>query len=326
MGLKTENIEDMKIKEAIWTIIEEWDTIIIHRHVRPDPDAIGSQCGLKELIKVNFPDKKVYAAGTSVEDLEYLDGMDQVPEDIYEQALVIVTDTANIKRIDGDDYRLAKQWIKIDHHPLDDSYGEIEWVNTKASSCSEMIADLWLTFKDKIKMTPKAARLLYAGIVGDTNRFLYDATTPFTMRVAAELMSYPFSHTEVNDRMTAIKPHTSKLMGYALENFQLADDGVGHITLTQPLLKSLDVDDSETHGIVPLLGKIEGVEVWAVFVQQSDGEYRCRLRSKGPIINGVASNHGGGGHPLASGAHAKDERELEQILAEMRTQVKKFHK
>ena len=326
MGLNTENTEDIKIKEAVWAIIEEWDTIIIHRHVRPDPDAIGSQCGLKEMIKANFPDKEVYAAGSSVLDLEYLDVMDQVPEDIYENALVIVTDTANIKRIDGDNYRLAKQWIKIDHHPLDDPYGEIEWVNTEASSCSEMIADLWLTLQDKIKMTPKAARLLYAGIVGDTNRFLYDATTPFTMRVAAELMAYPFSHTEVNDRMTAIKPHTSKLMGYALENFQLSDDGVGHIKLTQPLLKSLEVDDSETHGIVPLLGKIEGVEVWAVFVQQSDGEYRCRLRSKGAVINGVAANHGGGGHPLASGAHAKDEKELEQILAEMRKQVKNFQR
>lgn len=316
----------MPIKKDVWDIIEKWDRIIIHRHVRPDPDAIGSQCGLKELIKATYPEKEVYATGANVDDLAYLDEMDEVSEDLYEQALVIVTDTANIKRIDGDYYKLAKQWIKIDHHPLDDSYGEVEWVNTEASSCSEMIADLWLSFPEKIKMTAKAARLLYAGIVGDTNRFLYDATSPYTMQIAAELMTYPFSHTEVNNQMNVIKPHTSKLMGHALDKFELSDDGVGHIMLTQDILKSLGMDDKDTHAIVPLLGKIEGVCVWAVFVQQSDGAYRCRLRSKGPVINTVAQNHGGGGHPLASGAHAKDEKELEQILLELKQQVENYSK
>lgn len=318
MPLQSMNVEDYEIKKAVWDIIKKWETIIIHRHVRPDPDAIGSQCGLKEIIKATFPDKKVYVAGASVDDLSYLDTMDYVERDIYDDALVIVTDTANIKRIDGDNYRMAKQWIKIDHHPLDDPYGEVEWVNTQASSCSEMIADLWLTFPDEVKMTSKAARLLYGGIVGDTNRFLYDGTSPYTMKVAGELMTFDFSHTELNNKMNEIEPHTSKLMGYALKNFELSADGLGHIILTQDSLKALGNEDSDTHPIVPFLGKISGVEVWAVFVEQPEGTYRCRLRSKGPIINTIASNHGGGGHPLASGAHAKDAKEIQDILNELK--------
>lgn len=318
MSLKSINLEDYEMKKAIWEIIKKWDTIIIHRHVRPDPDAIGSQCGLKEMIKATFPEKTVYVDGASVDDLAYLDTMDEVDRDLYDEALVIVTDTANIKRIDGENYRMAKQWIKIDHHPLDDSYGEVEWVNTEASSCSEMIADLWLTFPDEIKMTSKAARLLYAGIVGDTNRFLYDGTSPYTMKVAGELMTFDFSHTELNDKMNEIEPHTSKLMGYALENFELSEDGLGYIILTQEILKSLGVEDSDTHAIVPFMGKIAGVKVWAVFVEQPEGTFRCRLRSKGPVINGIASNHGGGGHPLASGAHAKDMKEIEAIIKELK--------
>lgn len=317
MALKSNNLKDFEIKKAVWEIIKKWDTIIIHRHVRPDPDAIGSQCGLKEIIQASFPEKNVYVEGASVDDLAYLDTMDDVDQDLYDEALVIVTDTANIKRIDGDSYRMAKQWIKIDHHPLDDSYGEVEWVNTEASSCSEMIADLWLTFPDEIKMTSKAARLLYAGIVGDTNRFLYDGTSPYTMKVAGELMTFDFSHTELNDKMNEIQPHTSKLMGYALENFELSEDGLGYIILTQKILKSLGVEDSDTHAVVPFMGKIAGVRVWAVFVEQPEGTYRCRLRSKGPVINGVASDHGGGGHPLASGAHAKDLKEIKAIIKEM---------
>jgi len=322
--LETVNKKDNMIKKDLWEYIKQWDTIIIHRHVRPDPDAIGSQCGLKELIRATFPDKDVYAVGTTVDDLEYLDKMDEVTEEKYEQALVIVTDTANIKRIDGEHYKMAKQWIKIDHHPLDDSYGEIEWVNTDASSCCEMIADMWLSYPDEIKMTAKAARLLYAGIVGDTNRFLYDATSPFTMQISAELMRFPFSHTEVNDKMNVIKPQAGKLMGYALDQFTVSEDGVGHIILTKTLLKSLGMDDSETHQVVPMLGKIEGVKVWAVFVEQSDSEFRCRLRSKGPVINEIAQKHGGGGHPLASGTHAKDKEEIGQILKELTEQVKAY--
>lgn len=315
------NTKDNQIKKELWDFISGWDTIIIHRHVRPDPDAIGSQCGLKELIKSSFPDKEVFATGTSVDDLEYLDKMDVVPQDVYEEALVIVTDTANIKRIDGQNFRLAKQWIKIDHHPLDDSYGEIEWINSSASSCCEMIADMWLTNPEDIKMNAKAARLLYAGIVGDTNRFLYDSTSPYTMLVASELMKFPFSHTELNNQMSVIKPNSGKLMGFALEKFEVSELGVGHIILTIDLLESLGLGDSETHSIVPLLGQIEGVKVWAIFVEQPEGAYRCRLRSKGPVINEIASKHGGGGHPLASGTHAKNTKEIEQILEELKNLV-----
>lgn len=321
MLLQTSNIKDKQIKEELWSFIKKWDTIIIHRHVRPDPDAIGSQCGLKEMIRATFPEKQVFAVGSNVEDLEFLDTMDEVSEELYEQALVIVTDTANIKRIDDDKYKLAKEWIKIDHHPLDDSYGEVEWINTEASSCCEMIADLWLTLPKEIVMNEKAARLLYAGIVGDTNRFLYDATSPYTMQVASELMRFSFSHTDVNNQMNVIKPNTGKMMGYALEHFSVSSDGVGHIILTKKILKSLGLDESETHAIVPLLGKIEGVKTWAVFVEQSDSEYRCRLRSKGPVINDIAQKHGGGGHPLASGTHAKDTEEIEEILKELHQQV-----
>ena len=37
--------------------IKEYETIIIHRHVRPDPDAYGSQLGLKYILEEAFPEK-----------------------------------------------------------------------------------------------------------------------------------------------------------------------------------------------------------------------------------------------------------------------------
>ncbi len=43
--------------------IKKYNTIIIHRHVRPDPDALGSQAGAAEFIWLNFPEKKVRIVG-----------------------------------------------------------------------------------------------------------------------------------------------------------------------------------------------------------------------------------------------------------------------
>lgn len=43
-----------KIRE----IIEDYDSIVIYRHIRPDYDAYGSQLGLKQLLLDNYPEKE----------------------------------------------------------------------------------------------------------------------------------------------------------------------------------------------------------------------------------------------------------------------------
>ncbi len=48
----------MTVFQAILEKIKAYDTIIIHRHQRPDPDAIGSQVGLKEILKQTFQIKR----------------------------------------------------------------------------------------------------------------------------------------------------------------------------------------------------------------------------------------------------------------------------
>lgn len=161
-------------KHDIIQTIKKYETIIIHRHVRPDPDALGSQCGLKAIIQATFPGKRVYAVGEEDESFHFLARMDDISDDVYEGALVIVCDTANTGRISDSRYDLGEQLIKIDHHPDHDEYGDIRWVNTGASSTSEMIYELYLTGKESGFLFNKAAaRLIYAGIVGDTGRFYF---------------------------------------------------------------------------------------------------------------------------------------------------------
>lgn len=297
--------------------IKAYNTIIVHRHVSPDPDALGSQGGLVEILRESFPEKKIFKAGGPVGDLDFLTTMDEVSDEEYKDALVIVTDTANTPRISDERHNLGSMLIKIDHHPNDDAYGDLQLVNIDASSCSEIIADFYLANQNDLILPKEAARLLYAGIVGDTGRFLYPSTTPHTMRIAAKLMENDFVPNEVNNQMNVISPKVAKLTGYILQNLTISKVGVAKVLLTQETLKKFDLIDTETSSIVSIPGTVDGVLTWGIFVEQQEGHFRCRLRSKGPVINEVAKNHHGGGHPLASGANAKNLEEIDQIIKEL---------
>lgn len=313
----------MNIRHEILKAIEEYDRIIIHRHMRPDPDALGSQVGLAEVLRASFPAKEIYQAGGPVEGLNYLAEMDEVPDELYKGALVIVTDTANSPRVSDQRYAKGAKLIKIDHHPNDEPYGDLVWVNTKASSCSEMIADF--AFAENLTVTENAARLLYGGIVGDTGRFLYPATTSHTLQVAAKLLDFGFDATRLNREIDQISLDVAKLSGYLYQNLQIDENGAGYVFLDQAILNKYGIKDSDTAALVPLPGTIDAVLAWAIFVEQPEGYYRVRLRSKGPVINELAKRYHGGGHPLASGANAKDQAMCQDIYREIQVLCKNYN-
>lgn len=304
--------------ERIIQAIKDYDTIIIHRHVRPDPDAYGSQAGLKEIIQTTFPHKQVYIVGEEDPSLHFLARMDEIADDIYEQALVIVCDTANTERICDDRYSKGEKLIKIDHHPNVDSYGDIEWVDTSASSTSEMIYQLYETAKkDGFKLNEAGARLIYAGIVGDTGRFLFPSATEKTFRIASELVTYPFDRAELYAGIYSISENMARLRGYILQKFTLSPSGLSTIKLSKDVLDSFNVTPLESGQLVPVLGDVHGLKAWVFFIEEADQLIRVRFRSKGPIINEIAAKYGGGGHPLAAGATIDSWEVADQIIADL---------
>jgi bifunctional oligoribonuclease and PAP phosphatase NrnA len=305
------------MKETILETIKQYETIIVHRHVRPDPDAYGSQGGLVEILKVSFPTKKVYAVGLEEPSLNYMRRLDSIEDEVYKGALVIVCDTANAERICDKRYTMGDRLIKIDHHPNEDPYGDLLWVDTSASSCSEMIYEFYLFGKNKgLKMSDESARLLFGGIVGDTGRFLFPSTTDKTFLYAGELIHYNFSRTELFDKMYELNPNIIKLYGYILQNFELQENGVGSVILSKKLLDEFEAEPPEASLLVGTLGDVKGIKAWVFFIEEKD-QIRVRLRSKGPIINGVARKFNGGGHPLAAGASIYSWDEVDHVLKEL---------
>ncbi|AJD91752.1 oligoribonuclease [Jeotgalibacillus malaysiensis] len=305
------------MKEQIIEQIKQYDKIILHRHVRPDPDAYGSQAGLAEVIKASFPEKQVYTTGTEEPTLSFLYKLDELKDEDFEGALIIVCDTANTDRIDDQRYKNGSKLIKIDHHPNEDPYGDLLWVDTSASSASEMIYELYLSGKaDGLKMSDAAARLIYGGIVGDTGRFLYPSTTQKTFDYAGELIKYDFDRSALYNALYEMDAEVLKLQGYVLQNFYMSENGAAHIKITKEKLAEFNVVPSEASLLVSTLGSVKGIRAWVFFIEE-EKEIRVRLRSKGPIVNELAKQYNGGGHPVAAGASIYKWSEAEEVIEKL---------
>ncbi|GGB03190.1 bifunctional oligoribonuclease/PAP phosphatase NrnA [Macrococcus hajekii] len=300
--------------------LNNYETIILHRHVRPDPDALGSQLAFKTLLKKMYPNKKVLAAGEMVDNLAFIGAMDDIEDADYENALVVVLDTANGPRIDDQRYSMGDKIVKIDHHPPVDQYGDINIVETQSSSTSEMIAELIIDFGyGQDYLNNDIAKCLYIGIVGDTGRFLFNNTSVRTMEIAGLLREYDFDHTAMINQMQQRSLKSIHFQGYVLQNFNY-EDHVGSIFITLETLAQFDISANDASLFVNSMSDVEGIQAWVFAVDEGD-QIRARIRSKRVSINELAARYNGGGHPMASGATVYSEQELNQLIAELKSIV-----
>ncbi|WEG13895.1 bifunctional oligoribonuclease/PAP phosphatase NrnA [Pullulanibacillus sp. KACC 23026] len=303
--------------EDLFSLIKAYDTIVIHRHVRPDPDALGSQAGLSALIKDNFRNKKVYMVGEEVASLTFIAKMDTIQDDLYKGALVIVCDTANLARISDQRYKLGEKLLKIDHHPNNEPYGDWMWVDTDASSVSEMIASLYEANSD-LTLSEEAAEALYAGIVGDTGRFQFSNTTSKTHRLVAKLLEKNIQAEKLINQMELMPLAQLRLQGEVLRSFDFLEGGVGVMRLTKELLDAYALSSIEASNLVNSFSSLEGLKAWVFFIEEPD-KIRVRLRSKGPMIHTLAARYNGGGHPMASGATVYSWEEAQVLVEELQS-------
>ena len=159
--------------KKILKMIKKYNTIVIARHIGVDPDALCSQLALRDVIKLNFPDKKVLSVGTGSAKFIHIGKLDRL--EAVEDALLIVLDTPDKKRVDSVDVSKFSDVIKIDHHPFVESFQGLEYIDDKASSTCEIIMDFLL--QTKLLVNSSISELLFMGLVSDSNRFLFNSCT-----------------------------------------------------------------------------------------------------------------------------------------------------
>lgn len=311
-------MNNLELKRAILQKIEEFQTIIIARHVKPDGDCIGSSLGLREILRLSFPEKRILSVGRPASSFfDFIGSEDpDVGEEIYREALVIVLDTANRDRIDNENYIRAPFVIKIDHHIPVEDYGHINYVREDLPATALIIADFYETFKNKLKMNSFAARALFIGTVTDTGRFKYSGVNAETLKLAAMLLSYDFDITKIYSYLYIRDINEFKMHGYILNKFKTTPRGVAYFVITQRLLKKFNISAEAASSLINVLDSIRGHLIWIFFVENKKGVYRVRLRSRLIPINELAARYEGGGHAQASGATVRGKGQIKKLVIE----------
>lgn len=313
------------IYKKIYNEIKKYDTIVLARHIGPDPDALGSTLGLKEIIKATFPKKKVYAVGNPASKFRYLGELDKFSEDLYENALLIVTDTPDKARVDGVDPSKFKKSIKIDHHPFIERVCDIEWIDDTASSASQMIMEL--AFNTKLKMTKEAAEKLYIGLVADTNRFLFYYTTPKTFDLVSRLISETgLNFTELYDQLYMRSFKEVKFGGYIADNLKVTENGFAYLKIDQEVLDEYNVDAATAGNMVNNFNYIDKVYAWGIFsYDKQNNNIRGSVRSRGPVINtAISEKYNGGGHKFACGVRLTNFEETDRLIKDLDNACKQY--
>lgn len=309
----------------IYRKIKKFDTIVIARHVGPDPDALGSSLGLKDSIQATFPKKKVYAVGLGAAKFKYLGNVDKFDESFYDNSLLIVLDTPDIKRVDGVDVKKFKYKIKIDHHPFIEKFGDIEIVDDTASSASQMVMEL--IFNTPLKMTKEAAKKLYIGLVADTERFLYKYTTPKTFKIVAKLIEKTgIDITELYPQFYNRSLTEIRFYAYLMANIQVTDNKFGYLKIDDDILGEYGVDAATAGNMINNFNNIEEIVAWAFFSHDKlNNNVRGSIRSRGPVINEIAADFGGGGHALASGVKLPSFERADELIEALDDACRKYN-
>jgi bifunctional oligoribonuclease and PAP phosphatase NrnA len=316
----------MNIKKQIFELINSYDQIIIHRHLRPDMDAIGSQYGLYLTIKENYPEKKVYVVG-DMNEMVYQAKMHDIPDAYYINALAIITDVSVSRLISDDRYLKASDVIIIDHHQNDTDVERVTafYKDPTFASASEMIVDFIKEFG--LRVSPEAATYLYGGMVTDTGRFLYLNNASKTFELASYITRFNPSFQEFYDYIyteTLLKRQTKNLFS----NFEMTKHNVAYRKNdAEIILKSGLEFQAISRGMVNQMAGIKEVPIWANFTEDVEnnliiGEFRAR----GITIVDIAKKYGGGGHNLACGASLKNWEEVDLVLKDLDERAKEYAK
>jgi len=280
-------------------------SIGITGHIRPDGDCVGACMSMYLYLKKAMPedteiDVILETPGVEFNCIKDIDSIRRYPRrQAYDVFMVIDT----VPERTGDSlpgYEKAKKTINIDHHLTSEAKSDVNYINPKASSASELVFELF----DEEYMDEEIAKALYIGIIHDTGVLQYSNTSPKTLRAVAKLIEYGFDFSSIIDGTFYQKTYLqNQLLGRALtESIVFNDHKCIVSALELKTLKFYGATSNDLGGIVSQLRYTRGVEV-AIFMYELEVQkWKVSLRANTDIdLSVVAAYFGGGGHAKASG-------------------------
>jgi len=291
--------------------IKKYNKFLITAHTRPEGDALGSVLGFYNLVRkmgkqaVIIIDDQLPYGYDFLPGVRHVRQMGQRYKNVKFDCLVVL-DCADLGRI-GQVAKLNqanKPILSIDHHISNQNFGDVNWVDARASSCSEMIYQLYKRLG--LPINKDAALVLYTGLMTDTGSFRYSNTASSTFKAAAELLksginvAQVYRHAYENIPAQEVKlllGFLSKIKFFGQGRIATFQIGTELVSIKKP---GIDLADQ----ILSFGRAIKGVEAVILFkeIRGSPSWVRVNLRSQGRVdVNKIAAFFGGGGHKTAAG-------------------------
>lgn len=318
--------------EIVKQAIEEHDNIFIFHHIRPDGDCLGSQFGLRELIKENYPEKNVFVLGDNGGIFPFLewdfDNFENIDKKYLKNSLGVVVDANCSNRIQFANYILDGNFthmLRIDHHPVDpDINYDYTWEDATYAAAAEQVG--YIAMMAKWRVTTKAAKYVYLGINTDSNRFQYDYVQKRTFDVVSYLHEgNDFKVWDINFPLSIREEKKVRFNAYVLLHYK-NEGKVLWFYANKKIQKKFGLNEKEAND-VGILANIGDAKIWVLFIDEPNGKIRARVRSNGIWINHICAKpeyYPGGGHEVASGATCANKKSMKHLIEDLKAEVLKY--
>lgn len=312
--------------DALFELVEAYDTITIFRHISPDSDALGSQYGLKQWINETYPQKKVFALGEdNGSKMMNFPEIDQVSDAVVKTSLAIILDTADGARIDDARWNSATHRLKIDHHIVVEEFSDTAIVDDLFGATCEILAYIFQTHG--VTLSATCAQYLYGGLIADTLRFSISTITPRTLHLAAYLLEAGVDVAKANEENFSTPLKLYYYENYIRANCQVLAHQVAYVIVNREDYEAYGLTFNEAKEKVFVMGGVHEFKAWALFVEKEKDAhgnrvYNGSLRSKNRIINDIANRYHGGGHRFACGVKGLQTQDIQALLQDLLERVK----
>ena len=293
-------------------LVRRHQRFLITTHVRPDPDGLGSQLALADVLEGMGKQVQMVIASSWPPRYTFMDPERRIQRYAPPGAahgnveVIVVLDTGTWNQLgDFGDFMKTSKAAKlvIDHHITQDDLGGTLLVDTSAEATGRLVYDAARALGQQLSR--KAASCLLAALATDTGWFRHKNTTPATFALAEKLTAAGADPTYLYD---AIYEQNSaarlNLLGLVLTRMRVIDDGkIAFSEVFRDDYAKTGAIPQDTEDAVGFARSINGIEVGMLFLEQPVGGVKVSFRSRGKVdVAAVAKLFDGGGHRLASGA------------------------
>lgn len=283
--------------------------VLVLSHERPDGDAVGSCVALASMLRARGHMVDIVLPDTPPRKFRFLSGFDEIsrPSDVHTSngTVAFALDAADEGRLaDGAElFRGASVRIVLDHHTSNTGFGDINWIDERASSVGEMLFRLSNTLS--WRMPPEAREAIYVAILTDTGRFTFGNTTARALAAAAMLVRSGVDPEGIAENVYGRRTLGEwQLESRARESLRLELGGkLAIMQLSAADFEQTGTTPAAANDLAALTRTLDGVHM-GLFLYEIDGGTKTKVgvrTTKAVDANRFATLMGGGGHKQAAG-------------------------